>query len=236
MGMPETTDTPPSHVRSDEASTIAFSPTIDWAIGAVLGVVGILLTLTGAALYSTSSYAVLRGVMQNAEFESDVLTEAQAIDILVALGQWSGIGLVVTGIILGALGAAVVVLHGRARQNNETTPAWILGVAGAIVSVVLSVIPLSPVLGGATASYLDSDQTASGLGTGTLAGVIGSLPFLLVTIFSGIGLFVGVPSEFAPAAIVLFALTVLFSLLYFVALSAIGGYLGSWTRKRRRGA
>lgn len=231
--MPEATDTPPSPDRSDEASTIAFSRTIDWAIGAVLGVVGTLLTLTGAALYSTATYTVVSEMMQNAEFESDVLTEAQAIDTLVALGRWSGIGLVVTGVLLGVLGAVVVVLHGRARENNAATPAWVLGVVGAIVSVALSVIPLSPVLGGATAGYLDSDPTASGLGTGTLAGVIGSLPFLIVTVFSGIGLFVGVPSEFALAAVLLFAFTILLNLLYFVALSTIGGYLGSWARKRR---
>lgn len=233
--MPENTEKPPDHGRSDGASLIAFSRTIDWAIGAVLGVFGALVALSGGALYASSSYTVVTEVIQNGEFESDVLTEAEAIDILGALGQWSGIGLVVTGLLLVALGVAVVVLHGRARESDEATPAWILGVVGAIVSVVLSFIPFSPVLGGAAASYLDTDQTASGLGTGTLAGVIGGLPLLVITVFAGFGLFMGIPGDVAPAAAALLAFTAILTLLYFVALSAIGGYLGTWARKRRRG-
>jgi hypothetical protein len=219
-----------------EPSPLAFSRTIDWAIGAVLGVFGALIALCGGALYAASSHAVVTDVIRNGEFESDVLTEAEAIDLLVALGQWSGVGLVVTGLLLVALGVGVVVLHGRVREADEPTPAWVLGVAGAIVGGVLSFVPLSPVLGGATAGYLDSDQTASGLGTGTLAGVFGSLPVLVVTVFSGIGLFVGVPGELAPAAAALLAFTAVLTLLYFVALSAIGGYLGAWARKRGTGA
>ena len=234
--MSGTVDAPPNHSQSRDESNIAFSRTVDWAIGAVLGIFGVLLALSGAALYASSTYTVVTEVIQNGEFQSDVLTEAEAIDILVALGQWSAIGLAVTGGLLVALGIAIVVLHGRARENTEATPAWILGAAGAIVSVVLSFIPLSPVLGGATASYLDADQTASGLGTGTLAGVIGGLPPLVITVFAGFGLFMGIPGGLAPTAAALLIATAILTLLYFVALSAVGGYLGAWARNRQRSA
>jgi len=40
--MPEDTDTPPSQARHEGESLIASSPTIDRAVGAVLGVVGVL--------------------------------------------------------------------------------------------------------------------------------------------------------------------------------------------------
>lgn len=231
--MSETAASPPlDRDRRDESSPLAFSRTIDWAIGAVLGVFGALIALSGGALYAASSHTVVADVVQNGEFESDVLTEAEAIDLLVALGQWSGVGLIVTGLLLVALGVAVVVLHGRVREAGEPTPAWVLGVAGATVGAVLGFVPFSPVLGGATAGYLDSDRTASGLGTGTLAGVFGGLPALVVTVFVGVGLFVGVPGELAPAAAALLGFTAVLTLLYFVALSAVGGYLGGWARKR----
>lgn len=232
--MTENADAIPNEGRSIGDSNIAFSRTVDWAIGAVIGVFGALLALSGAAVYASSSYTVITEVIQSGEFQSDVLTEAEAIDILVALGQWSGIGLAVTGGLIVALGVAIVVLHGRARENAEATPAWILGVAGAIVSVVLSFIPFSPVLGGVAASYLDADQTASGLGTGTLAGVIGALPLLVITVFAGFGLFMGVPGELAPTAAAFLIFAAILTLLYFVALSAVGGYLGAWARNRRR--
>jgi len=234
--MTDPAEAAPDREQRDETSRIAFGRTVDWAVGAVLGVFGALVALSGGALYASSSHAVVADVLRNAEFESEVLTEAEAVDVLSALGQWTGLGLAVTGVLLVALGVAVVVAHGRARTAAGTTPAWILGVVGAIVSVGLGFVPFSPVLGGATAGYLDSDPAASGLGPGALAGVVGGLPALLVTVFAGFGLFRGVPGDLAPAAAALLVFTAILTLLYFVALSAIGGYLGGWARKRQSNA
>ncbi|SEW29291.1 DUF5518 domain-containing protein [Halobacterium jilantaiense] len=225
--MAASTEKPPDDEPGDGVSRLAFSRTIDWGIGAVLWVFGTLVALSGGVLYASSSSAVVTAVIRNGEFESEVLTEAEAIDILVGLGQWGGIGLLVTGVLLVAFGVTVVVVHGRVRESDEATPAWVLGVAGAMVSGLLSFIPFSPVIGGGVAGYLDSDQSASGLGPGMLAGVIGSLPLLTITVFAGFGLFVRIPADLAPAAAALLALTVIPAFLYFIVLSAVGGYLGA---------
>lgn len=224
-------ENPPDDGLGDGVSRVAFSRTTDWAIGAILWVFGLLVALTGGVLYASSSSAVVTPVIRNGEFESNVLTEAEAIDILVGVGQWSGIGLVATAVVLIAFGVTVVVMHGRARENDDATPAWVLGIAGAMVSGFLSFIPFSPVFGGGVAGYLDSDQSANGLGPGLLAGVIGSLPSLIITVFAGFGLFTSVPAALAPTAAVLLAITAMLLFVYFIVLSAFGGYLGALVKQ-----
>jgi|GEM_PF-1303958 len=205
---------------------------MDWVIGAFLGVVGILVTLAGTALHYGVTRPDVAELVHNSEFQSDVLTEAEAIDVLVALGQWSGVGLAIGGVLLVLFGIAVVIAHRRARTNDQTTPSWILGVVGALVGSILSFIPFSPVLGGAVAAYLDPRHEASALGTGALAGVFASLPLLVVAVFAAIGLFMGAPANVVTAVVPILAAALFAGLLYLVGLSALGGYLGRWLRGR----
>jgi heme/copper-type cytochrome/quinol oxidase subunit 4 len=99
---------------------------------------------------------------------------------------------------------------------------------GAVVSVVLSFIPFSPVLGGAVAGYLHKREGAR---VGAIAGVLAAIPLaLLVFLFFGVfGFFaispgggVGVPGGF----ILVLLVGMLVAALYTVALSALGGFLG----------
>jgi hypothetical protein len=224
-------DTVPDQ-RPDPEAAVAFDRLIDWAIGALLGVVGLLVALGGVALYYGTDRSDVATLIRDAEFQSDILTEAEAIDALTAFGQWCGIGLVVAGAMIVLFGVAVVVAHGRARTDGRGTPRWILGVVGAIVSIVLGFVPFSPVVGGAAAGYLDPNQDASGIGTGIFAGLFVLLPVLVVAFFSGVGLFVGLPGEVAAVVAASFIIAILVALAYSVGLSALGGYLGSWLRDR----
>jgi len=216
-------------IGGDEA---AFGRAIDWVLGALLGITGILSALGGAALYYGLNRADVAEAIRESEFESEVLTEAEAIDALVALGHWSGIGLGLTGLGVLLLGAAVVVVHGRARSAGRGTPGWILGVAGATVEAVLSFIPLSPILGGAAAGYLQRDADANGIGVGAYAGLFACAPALVVAVFAGIGLLLGVPGSVAVAVGTALAVAVVGVLVYFIGLSALGGYVGSRFRDR----
>lgn len=101
-------------------------------------------------------------------------------------------------------------------------------IVGAIVTIVLSWLPLSPVLGGATAGYLQRGDQREGAKVGGLAGLIATVPLFLSLLFI-VPLFVfapfGVPAM--PFNAILFAFTLFVLLfLYMVVLGLIGGIVG----------
>lgn len=222
MGVESTTD----QMGTDTEPPTAFDRTIDWVVGAVLGIAGVVVALGGTALYYGATRPRVADIVADAEFQSEMLTEAEAIDTLVALGQWTGMGLVVTGALVVLFGIAVVVVHGRARRANRRTPPWILGIVGALVGSVLSFIPLSPAFGGATAAYLDPNHDANGLGTGALAGLFAFLPVLAISVFAAVGAFVGAPADATVAVVAVLGIVVVIAALYYVGVSAVGGYIG----------
>lgn len=96
---------------------------------------------------------------------------------------------------------------------------------GALVSVIFSFIPLSPVVGGAVSGYL---QEKDGARVGGYAGVLAAIPLVLVVL--------GLLSLFMFASDGIFVLLGLVALLvvaYSVALSMLGGYLGVYFATRR---
>lgn len=111
---------------------------------------------------------------------------------------------------------------------------------GAAVTVVLTFLPFSSVLGGAVAGYLQGGDAGDGLRVGALSGVIATLP--LVLLFAVVGLavaagavasvgFLGVDVGWLLAlggAVVLVGF--LFSMVYLVGLSALGGAVGAYVR------
>lgn len=108
---------------------------------------------------------------------------------------------------------------------------------GAVVTVVLSFVPFSPVLGGGVAAYLNDADGGEGLRIGALSGVIASIPLFLVGVLVVVALsvFAIVGPGHGPGAALgiaglLLVLVVggLFALLYAVGLSALGGYLGAY--------
>lgn len=102
---------------------------------------------------------------------------------------------------------------------------------GAVVSVLLAFLPFSPLIGGGVAGYLQRGTRNDGLRVGGISGLITMIPLFLVASLLG-GVFflqmVGLDPRagFGFGFLVLFAL--LFFVLYTVALSALGGYLGAY--------
>ncbi len=101
--------------------------------------------------------------------------------------------------------------------------------AGAFVTVVLSVIPFSPVVGGAVAAVRYGRGYAAGLGVGTLAGVVAAVPLgaLFVPVVWVVGYVLGLgvaPSS--PTYGLFLALVAGFFLAYTVGGSALGGLAG----------
>jgi hypothetical protein len=110
-------------------------------------------------------------------------------------------------------------------------------VIGGVVSIVLSFIPFSPVLGGALAGYLHGGDRGTGARVGGYAGIVAAIPFALF-LFFGVA-FLGVFAVSGPAAMglegvsvfgfVLVAALVVMAL-YTVGLSALGGWFGNYVR------
>ena len=107
-------------------------------------------------------------------------------------------------------------------------------VIGGIASIVLSFIPLSPVLGGAIAGYLEGGDRNTGLRIGVYAGIVAAIPLALFTIAAiaifGSFLVIGPGGGEGAAILVVFLVVVVFMALYTVGLSAVGGWLGNYVR------
>lgn len=101
---------------------------------------------------------------------------------------------------------------------------------GAVAGLVLSFIPLSTLLGGAVAGYLEGGTTNDGLRVGAIAGLVMLLPMLffglvLVPFVLGIGTG-SFPAAFGLVAVLLFV----FVAVYTVGLSAVGAVLGNYLK------
>jgi uncharacterized membrane protein (GlpM family) len=114
-------------------------------------------------------------------------------------------------------------------------------VIGAAASFVLSgIVPFSPLFGGGIAGYLQGGDRSEGLRVGAISGAIAVVPAILIGLFVFtvvLSVFVGgaaygaegfgVFGLFSGVSLVLFGV---FFVAYFVALSAVGGWLGNYVK------
>ena len=104
---------------------------------------------------------------------------------------------------------------------------------GAVIAIVLTFLPLSPMLGGFVAGYLQGGDRGDGVRVGAIAGVVTFLPVVgfgvLVFGFGAFYLVGGLPFQLGVVGI---AVLLLFGIvlvgLYTVGLSALGGWLGNY--------
>ena len=114
------------------------------------------------------------------------------------------------------------------RDDGSSTV--INALIGAIAGIVLSFIPLSTVLGGAIAGYLEGGTAEDGVKVGAIAGLIMLIPILFFgTVF--LSFFVGLGPGGPPAAFGVMAVVVIvFGALYTVGLGILGGFLGVYLK------
>lgn len=115
-----------------------------------------------------------------------------------------------------------------AEDNGRST--LIHAVIGAVAGTVFSFIPLSPLLGGAVAGYLEGGETENGLKVGGIAGVMMLIPFVFLGMAVVVVLGFGMMGRSAIGIGVMALFALLFGALYTVGLSIAGGYLGIYLK------
>lgn len=108
------------------------------------------------------------------------------------------------------------------------------GLVGGVVAVFLSFLPLSTVIGGGVAGYLDRGAGRRGAAAGATAGLVAFVPYLLVGLYLALSPTVALPGpELGVAPEVVIAGTTSFALVYVVGLSILGSLLGGVLRDER---
>ncbi|MFC6824144.1 DUF5518 domain-containing protein [Halopelagius fulvigenes] len=127
----------------------------------------------------------------------------------------------------------------RRDAPAEGTGFWVSALLGAVVSIVASFVPFSPILGGGVAGYLHRRSREAGARVGAASGALAAVPLVavLTLVFAALGFFTVV--ENAVAGTLLFLSLLAFSvgatLVISAGLGAVGGYLGVYVREEADG-
>lgn len=208
---------------------------IDWLVAALLVVAGLAFTVGGAFMFSVVDLSTIAGMVADGTLTSTELTDAQLVDVTYGLVWWGGLGLAAVGLLLVAGGIGFLVYRSRARtaraEAGITGPDTVANaIVGAVVSIVTSFVPLSPILGGLVAGYLQGGTNADGVRVGAYSGLVAAAPIAVLFVFLvggavvvGSELGIGLVSGFVALMLVFGGLV---SAVYLAALGALGGYLG----------
>lgn len=126
--------------------------------------------------------------------------------------------------------ATAVIIPSRRVLLLMTRSTFVNVLIGAAVSVVLSVVPFSPVLGGGAAGYLEGRD---GVRVGAISGAIAALPLILVFAMF-LSVFTFVPEGGVAGVGVLLAVLTVVAMVYSVALSVLGGMAGVYIADHQR--
>lgn len=211
---------------------------VDWLMGAVMALAGLLSLVCGSALAFVVGSDLLADQVEagtiTVTLGASELTDAETLEVVGAVVSGAAIGLLLTGVGMIVFACWYVVrrrrAHRRARTGGSVGSYWAYAVAGAMTTGLLSFVPFSPVLGGALAGYLERAESDRTVSVGALAGLLPLLPLLLLVGFVLGGLVVGLLAvdHAVPAAVVAGAmlLTVLLIGTVGAGLGALGGYAG----------
>lgn len=207
---------------------------VDWITAVLLVVGGLMFTTFGAAVSAIADRERITNWVADGQLTSTELSDAELIDTTLALFTWGGIGLVVVGLLLIVGGVGFLLYRRRARETAATETqqpdSVTLAIIGAVVTVVTSFVPLSPILGGVVSGYLGGGDGADGTRVGAYAGLVAAVPLVLLALFL-LGGFAIVATELGLGGVAVFVALALVSaslvsVAYLVGLSALGGYIG----------
>jgi len=209
---------------------------VDWAVPILLGIYGLAVGFGGAALAAAAEREVIAEMVAEGMIVSDVFTDAALVEVTFATARWSGIGLVVTGLLSWAAALAFVAYRRRERawargSGPAPTYTWTDAIAGGVVTAVASVLlPFAPMLGGFVGGYLHRNERTSATRVGALSGLLSVLPVAVALVFVTVGVVVGTLQVDAVGVALLVVgavlVSLLFAALFLGGFGALGGYIG----------
>lgn len=218
---------------------------VDWTLGALLAIAGFISLVGGTALAFLVDREFLATGVEEGTITVDLvvteLTREQQLELVATLISWTGIGMLVTGVGMVAVAIWYVLrrhqAHSRARSGETVSSYSTYALLGGLATVVLSFIPFSPVAGGAIAGYLERGESERTVSVGALAGLIPSLPIVVLLVFVTGGLLSGATAVGEGGLAMVLATAMVLGMLLIVAfaagLGALGGYAGGWFAESR---
>lgn len=168
---------------------------VDWVVGLFAALVG-----TGMAVGGGVAYWVLdRGELQSGITDVPLpelgLTKTELVTATLPALEWLFIGTVATGLglVVGGIGFALSrrMTRRKAAQGDGTPgTVWAHAVYGAATSALVPVAPLSGLVGGGVAGYLEP-PARSRTRAGAIAGLLGVVPAIGVLAAGAVGVVVG---------------------------------------------
>lgn len=168
---------------------------VDWVVGLFAALVGAGMAVGGGVAYWMLDRGELESGLTDVPVPDLGLTRGELVTAALPALEWLFIGIVASGLVLVAGGVGFVLSRRRTRrratQAGETPgTVWAHAVYGAATAALVPVAPLSGLVGGGVAGYLEPPARSSSR-AGALAGLVGLIPAIGILAAGAVGVVVG---------------------------------------------
>jgi hypothetical protein len=233
------TDADQTEVESSPRFERPLPEFVDWLAGAVIAIGGLALLVGGSVLTLVVDRALIEEEIEAGRitvivFERE-LSEPEMLSFTLDVVNWTGLGLVISGVGLVTFAVWYVIArhraHGRVEAGDSAGSFLSNAVVGAVTTTVLFFIPFSPLVGGGVTGYLEGQRSNRAVSAAGLAGFLAMAPLVILLVCVGVGLYTGLAGVGDAGYGLVTAVAMLFATLFVAAygagVSALGGFVGT---------